>query len=78
MLDINNVHVSATNNQFDPHDYIDNFPFGRVGEIHLGGHEEEQDAESSTLLIDNHAAAVAGDVWGLYARAVSIAVRCPR
>ena len=77
LLDINNVHVSATNMQSDPNDYIDNFPYGRVGEIHLGGHEEDQDTESAALLIDNHAAAVAGDVWDLYARAVSIAGPLP-
>lgn len=77
LLDINNVHVSATNNQTDPHEYIDNFPYGRVGEIHLGGHEEDEDAENATLLIDNHAAAVAVDVWELYARAVSIAGPLP-
>ena len=77
LLDINNVHVSSTNMLFDPADYIDSFPFGRVGEIHLGGHEEDQDPEGATLLIDNHAAAVADPVWELYARAIDIAGPLP-
>ena len=37
LLDINNVHVSATNNKFDPNEYVDHFPYGRVGEVHLEG-----------------------------------------
>ena len=77
LLDINNVHVSSTNMLFDPADYIDSFPFDRVGEIHLGGHEEDQDPEGATLLIDNHAAAVADPVWELYARAINIAGPLP-
>ena len=66
LLDVNNVFVSAANNRFDPVDYIDEFPLHRVGEIHLGGHEDENDPEGGTLLIDNHAAAVSDPVWELY------------
>ena len=67
LLDVNNVFVSAANNRFDPVDYIDQFPLEQVGEIHLGGHEDEDDPEGDTLLIDNHAAAVSDPVWELYA-----------
>jgi len=66
LLDVNNVHISATNQQTDAYAYIDSFPLGLVGEIHLGGHEAQQDEHGAPLLIDNHAAPVADPVWALY------------
>ncbi len=77
LLDVNNVHVSSTNQSSDPEDYLDRFPFDRVGEIHLGGHEEDDDPEGATLLIDNHAAPVADPVWSLFERAVQRAGPLP-
>ncbi|MBU3030787.1 MNIO family bufferin maturase [Paracoccus marinaquae] len=66
LLDINNVFVSCTNHRTDPLAYLDAFPLDRVGEIHLGGHDEE-DLPSGPLLIDSHGRAVAEPVWALYA-----------
>ena len=43
MLDVNNVFVSATNLDFSPQGYIDAYPLEKVGEIHLGGHDEDED-----------------------------------
>lgn len=67
LLDVNNVFVSAVNAQTDPVAYIDAFPLGRVGEIHLGGHERDADDAGDPLLIDTHSRPVVGDVWALYA-----------
>lgn len=66
LLDINNVFVSATNQQFSPEDYLQDFPLGHVGEIHLAGHAEDQDDSGNALLIDAHDRPVADPVWGLY------------
>jgi uncharacterized protein (UPF0276 family) len=42
LLDVNNVFVSATNQNWDARAYIDAFPLDAVGEIHLGGHDEDR------------------------------------
>ncbi len=66
LLDVNNVFVSATNQQTDPISYIDAFPLEAVGEIHLGGHDEDHDEHGAPLLIDAHGSAVVDPVWALY------------
>jgi len=65
LLDINNVFVSATNLHTDPRAYIDAFPLDRVGEMHLGGHEADEDEDGTLLLIDSHGAPMADPVWTL-------------
>ncbi len=65
LLDVNNVFVSATNLGFTPQDYIDTFPVHRVGELHLGGHDEDTDDHGAPLLIDSHGREVADPVWAL-------------
>lgn len=67
LLDVNNVFVSATNQNYSPQDYIDAFPLDLVGEIHLGGHEEDADDHGAPLLIDSHSREVVDPVWDLYA-----------
>lgn len=67
LLDVNNVFVSATNQQTDPHSYIDAFPLDQVGEIHLGGHDEDSDDHGAPLLIDSHGREVVDPVWALFA-----------
>ena len=66
LLDVNNVFVSATNQNYSPEGYIDAFPSEFVGEIHLGGHEEDADDHGATLLIDSHSREVVDPVWALY------------
>ncbi len=61
LLDVNNIFVSATNHGFDPTDYLDGVPAGRVRQIHLAGHSQGTD-----LLIDTHDRAVPPSVWSLY------------
>ena len=65
LLDVNNVFVSATNLDFSPQGYIDAFPLDAVGEIHLGGHDTDQDDYGAPLLIDSHGREVADPVWTL-------------
>lgn len=67
LLDINNVHVSAHNIDFDPAAYIDRFPGQAVAEIHLAGHSHDA---GGALLIDSHDAPVADTVWALYQRLI--------
>jgi uncharacterized protein (UPF0276 family) len=71
LLDVNNVYVSSVNHGFDAAAYIDRFPIDLVGEIHLAGFAEDQDANAGRLLIDAHGAPVADAVWSLYRRALA-------
>lgn len=65
LLDINNIHVSATNLGFDARQYMDALPEKAVGEIHLAGFED-----AKTHLIDAHNNPVAEEVWQLYRHAL--------
>lgn len=71
LLDVNNVFVSATNQNWDAGAYIDAFPLDAVGEIHLGGHDEDEDDHGAPLLIDSHGRPVVDPVWALYAHTVT-------
>ncbi|MBT0956072.1 DUF692 domain-containing protein [Alphaproteobacteria bacterium KMM 3653] len=71
LLDINNVFVSATNQQTDARSYLADYPLEAVGEIHLGGHDEDTDEAGAPLLIDSHGAAVVDPVWTLYAETIA-------
>ncbi|HEY8594742.1 MAG TPA: DUF692 domain-containing protein [Devosiaceae bacterium] len=66
LLDVNNVHVSAINQNYDAIAYLDAFPLEHVAEIHLGGHATDTDDHGHELLIDAHDRAVADPVWALY------------
>jgi uncharacterized protein (UPF0276 family) len=65
LLDVNNIHVSATNHGFDACDYLAAIDPASVGEIHVAGFEV-----SGAMLVDTHGTRVADDVWRLYAAAV--------
>ena len=65
LLDVNNVFVSATNLGYSPQSYIDAYPLDAVGEIHLGGHDKDEDETGAPLLIDNHGREVIAPVWAL-------------
>ena len=65
LLDVNNVFVSATNLGYAPQGYIDAYPLDKVGEIHLGGHDEDIDDHGAQLLIDSHGREVVDPVWAL-------------
>lgn len=65
LLDVNNVFISATNLGYSPQGYIDAYPLEAVGEIHVGGHDEDTDSHGAPLLIDSHGKAVVDPVWAL-------------
>jgi len=67
LLDINNVFISANNQKTSATAYIDAFPVEFVGELHLGGHDEDEDDTGALLLIDSHGRQVVDPVWSLFA-----------
>ena len=72
LLDVNNVFVSATNLGMDAMSYVRDFPLDLVGEIHLGGHDEDEDDHGAPLLIDSHGREVADPVWALYEATIDL------
>ncbi|MES2073392.1 MAG: DUF692 domain-containing protein [Pseudomonadota bacterium] len=65
LLDVNNIYVSSYNHGFDPHDYLDGIPVGRVQQIHLAGHSNH-----GTHIVDTHDHPIVDPVWELYAAAL--------
>ena len=65
LLDVNNVFISATNLGLSAQQYIDAYPLAHVGEIHVGGHDEDTDDTGALLLIDSHGKPVVDPVWAL-------------
>ena len=61
LLDVNNVYVSAFNNDFDAAHYIRNIPHKSVVQMHLAGHQHCGD-----YIIDTHDRHVSQDVWRLF------------
>jgi uncharacterized protein (UPF0276 family) len=71
LLDVNNVFVSAENLGFDAVSYVSELPLDKVGEIHLGGHDEDVDSYGHRVLIDSHGTAVVDPVWRLYSYVIA-------
>jgi uncharacterized protein (UPF0276 family) len=67
LLDVNNIHVSASNHGYDARAFLHGIPHDRVRQIHLAGH-----TQGPGLLIDTHDQPVCDDVWSLYAEARSL------
>jgi len=70
LIDVNNVHVSASNLGYDPFDYLDALPCGAIGEVHLAGHSHDP-VHGAALLIDSHDAPIAEPVWALYSHLIA-------
>lgn len=70
LLDVNNVHVASTNQHWDAHRYINDFPLGRVQQIHLAGHSRQTDEKGRPLLIDSHDRSVDELVWNLFRQVI--------
>lgn len=70
LVDVNNVHVSASNLGYAASGFVDAIPADLVAEVHLAGHAADR-ALGDALLIDTHDAPVAPAVWALYARLVA-------
>ena len=77
LLDVNNVHVSATNQQTDALAYLDRFPMALVGEIHLAGYAPDRDDHGAPLLIDAHDRPIDAAVLALYDHALGRAGAVP-
>lgn len=77
LLDVNNVYISAVNQNYDALGYIDAFPLHLVGEVHIGGHDEDRDDQDNRLLIDSHGTNVVDPVWALYAQVIDRAGPLP-
>lgn len=61
LLDVNNVYVSAYNNDFDAIHYINQLPHERIVQMHIAGHQHCGD-----YIIDTHDRNVVQDVWKLF------------
>ncbi len=70
LLDVNNVHVSASNMGFSAEAWLDAVPGELVGEIHLAGHRPDP-VWGEALLIDSHDAPVSEIVWALNDRLIA-------
>ncbi|RQS25294.1 DUF692 domain-containing protein [Burkholderia sp. Bp8992] len=70
LLDVNNAYVSSTNQAWDAHAYIDDFPLDHVQQIHLAGHARRTDEQGRPLLIDSHDQCVDEPVWNLFRRVI--------
>ncbi|HTT07828.1 MAG TPA: DUF692 domain-containing protein [Gammaproteobacteria bacterium] len=65
LLDVNNIHVSAHNHGFDPHDFLRGVPVDRVWQFHLAGHTHD-----GPIIVDTHDHPIIDPVWELYRAAV--------
>ena len=64
LLDVNNVYVSAFNNDFDAAHYIERLPHESIVQMHIAGHRNCGD-----YIIDTHDNFVAPEVWKLFSQA---------
>lgn len=65
LLDLNNVHVSCFNHQYDTNQYLAAIDPATVDEIHLAGFTRKQ-LEQGEIWIDTHSARVSDEVWQIY------------
>jgi len=69
LVDVNNIHVSATNVGRDGKEYIRQLDSDAIGQFHLAGYTEvERDVMgvTETVLIDTHNQTVYDPVWSLF------------
>jgi uncharacterized protein (UPF0276 family) len=72
LLDVNNVYVNAHNFGFDAQAFIDKLPLDRVVQIHMAGHEVDDD-----VLIDTHGSPIVDPVYELMRYALQKLPRNP-
>jgi uncharacterized protein (UPF0276 family) len=65
LLDVNNIYVSSRNHNFDPYEYLNAVPAGRVAQIHVAGHSKFE-----KYILDTHDHPVIDPVWKLYEHAI--------
>jgi uncharacterized protein (UPF0276 family) len=64
LLDVNNVYVNSLNHKFDPHDYLNQIPMERTVQMHVAGHSNRRNHET-TVVIDTHGSQVIQPVYDL-------------
>jgi len=62
LLDVNNVYVNSVNHGFDAYGWIDAIDLTRVWQIHIAGHNHNEDDD---LIVDTHGADVIDPVYAL-------------
>ncbi len=67
LLDVNNVYVSAFNNDFDPEEYLRALPPDKIVQMHLAGHQH-----CGNYIIDTHDQQVSSAVWQLFQLAYNL------
>ncbi|MBI5086258.1 MAG: DUF692 family protein, partial [Acidobacteria bacterium] len=67
LLDVNNIYVSSRNHGFNPQEYLNAVPSGRVAQIHLAGH-----STFAKYVLDTHDHPVIAPVWKLYEHAIQL------
>lgn len=75
LMDVNNIHVSASNIGRDGSDYINAISSDAIEQYHLAGYTEvERDYQgtSESILIDTHNHTVYDPVWDLFDHALSV------
>ena len=70
LLDVNNIYVSARNNDFDAISYLNEIGGEYVQEIHLAGHTVKE-IDGAEVRIDDHGSMVVDDVWAIYDAAIN-------
>ncbi len=66
LLDIENLHLNASNHGFDPHDFLDALPAGLVQEVHMaGGVTVCDETMDRPLLADSHSHPIPDAALGL-------------
>lgn len=63
LLDVNNVHVNASNHGYEPIEFLRELPLERVVQLHVAGH----DARDDGLIVDTHGATTPAPVHELLA-----------
>jgi uncharacterized protein (UPF0276 family) len=66
LLDVNNAYVNAVNHGRDPLEMLCALPLERTCQIHLAGHEQDEQG----VLLDRHGSAIAEPVWDLFRHAI--------
>jgi uncharacterized protein len=74
LLDVNNLYVSARNQEVDPTQtlahFLDTVSTESIREVHLAGHSILDRAPCRSMLLDDHGSRISPEVWALYSAAV--------
>lgn len=70
LLDLNNVHVSCFNHNYEPQQYLSAIDPSTVDEIHLAGFTKKP-LDKGEIWIDTHNQPVSDEVWSLYSNWVN-------